>query len=137
MSGGRDTKRVVRLSCSFHPVQTSPLDTCVCRRHRYRRQAPLELRNCRCPAAYLDDRPPPPPQLSETSWQLASKGRLVILRNAFENLCRTDTSRSPTCEGKHDRLEFSPAIDKPRFASNKFSRSTLVSPFQSRFFFRS
>lgn len=60
MSGGRDTKRVVRLSCSFHPVQTSPLDTCVCRRHRYRRQAPLELRNCRCPAAYLDDRPPLP-----------------------------------------------------------------------------
>ena len=27
-----------------------------------------------------------PLQLSETSWQLASKGRLVIPRNAFENL---------------------------------------------------
>lgn len=66
-------------------------------------------------------RRPSPPQLSETSWQLASKGRLVILRNAFENLCRTDTSRR-TFSNLRRQARPTRVFPRNRFASNKFSR---------------
>lgn len=87
----------------FPPAfQTSPLDTCVRRRHRYRRQAPLELRNCRCPAAYLDGPPLPNFQKQAGSWP--QKGGWSFC-GTLSKTCveRTQVAeRSPTCEGKTD-----------------------------------
>lgn len=74
-----------------------------------------------------------PLQLSETSWQLASKGRLVIPRNAFENLSvGHKSSRAFLQLGKAKRSEFSQGISSPPGSINRFVRRPIP-PTDSRF----
>lgn len=96
----------------FPPGQTSPLRTCVCRR-RYRPPARLELRNCRCPAAYLD-----PSNFRKQAGSWPQKGGWSF-RGTLSKTCRSDTSRRERSSNSGRRndpnfpREYRQRIDKP------------------------
>lgn len=109
----------------FPPGQTSPLRTCVCRR-RYRPPARLELRNCRCPAAYLD-----PSNFRKQAGSWPQKGGWSF-RGTLSKTCRSDTSRRERSSNSGRRNDPNFPREYRRGSINRFVRRPIP-PTDSRF----